>query len=96
MNNNDLIIDINWKVIDFNGHLDRPINFNGDLHYLLNPPITGKDPRVIECIKEAARDEIQARAIEYAHKFFAGYIHRVKLANETVDILMKRLFPDFK
>ena len=72
--------------VDFTGKLDEPIQFVGTLEEMLEQWQSDKD-----YIREAAFEEIQKRAIEYAHKALAGYNMRARMANEAVKLLIVKL-----
>ena len=73
--------------IDFTGKLDEKFNFIGTFAYIVDKYKNGRN----EDIRDSAITEIENRAINYAHKFFAGYIKRVAMADEAVKLLMEKI-----
>ena len=66
--------------------LDEPIQFVGTFERLL---VCWQSTN--EDVREAAFEEIQKRAIEYAHKALAGYNMRATMADEAVKLLIVKL-----
>lgn len=73
--------------VDFTGKLDEPYNFIGTFADMLNKHKTSKNYE----IRNSAIIEIENRAIKYAHKALSGYIKRVAMANEAVNLLICQL-----
>ena len=72
--------------VDFTTKLDDPIQFVGTFERLL---VCWQSTN--EDVREAAFEEIQKRAIEYAHKALAGYNMRARMADEAVKLLIVKL-----
>ena len=72
--------------VDFTTKLDEPIQFVGTFERLL---VCWQSTN--EDVREAAFEEIQKRAIEYAHKALAGYNMRARMADEAVKLLIVKL-----
>lgn len=73
--------------VDFTGKLDEPYNFIGTFADIVNKYKNSTN----EEIRHSAIIEIENRAINYAHKVFAGYNMRAMMADEAVKLLMKKL-----
>lgn len=73
--------------IDFTDKLNEPYRFVGTFAYIVDKYKNGRN----EDIRDSAIIEIENRAINYAHKVFAGYIKRVAMADEAVKLLIKKI-----
>ena len=73
--------------VDFTGKLDEPYNFIGTLSDMLAKYRTSENYE----IQNSAMIEIELRAIRYAHKALSGYIKRVAMADEAVNLLISQL-----
>ena len=73
--------------VDFMGKLDEPYNFIGTFSDMLAKYRTSENYE----IQNSAMIEIELRAIRYAHKALSGYIKRVAMANEAVNLLISQL-----
>ena len=73
--------------VDFTGKLDEPYNFIGTFSDMLAKYRTSENYE----IQNSAMIEIELRAIRYAHKALSGYIKRVAMANEAVNLLICQL-----
>ena len=73
--------------VDFTGKLDEPCyQYVGTLEELLKQSKSEK-----EYVRDAASEEIEKRAIEYAHKTLSRFYMRARMADEAVKLLMKKL-----
>ena len=73
--------------VDFTGKLDEPCyQYVGTLEELLKQSKSEK-----EHVRDAASEEIEKRAIEYAHKALSRFYMRARMADEAVKLLMKKL-----
>lgn len=73
--------------IDFTDRLNEPFHFVGTFANIVNKYKNSTN----EEIRHSAIIEIENRAINYAHKVFAGYIKRVAMADEAVKLLIKNI-----
>lgn len=84
---NDLKVTLECGIeVDFTGKLDEPIQFVGTLEEMLVQWQSDKD-----YIRETAFEEIQKRAIEYAHKSLSRFYMRARMADEAVKLLIVKL-----
>ena len=73
--------------VDFTGKLDEPYNFIGTFSDMLAKYRTRENYE----IRNSAMTAIEHRVIRYAHKALSGYIKRVAMANEAVNLLISQL-----
>lgn len=73
--------------VDFTGKLDEPCyQYVGTLEELLKQSKSEK-----EHVRDAASEEIEKRAIEYAHKALSRFYMRARMADEAVKLLMQNI-----
>lgn len=72
--------------VDFTGKLDEPVQFIGTLEEMLMQWQSDKD-----YVRDSASEEIEKRAIEYAHKALSRFYMRARMADEAVKLLMLKL-----
>lgn len=73
--------------VDFTGKLDEPCyQYVGTLEELFKQSKSEK-----EHVRDAAFEEIEKRAIEYAHKALSRFYMRARMADEAVKLLMLKL-----
>lgn len=73
--------------VDFTGKLDEPVQYIGTLeeHVFrwMNHPRGD--------VRESSKEEIEKRAIEYAHKALSRFYMRARMADEAVRLLAIKL-----